>query len=463
MTRTKRLALVLWSPIYVRSWIQTGILKEMHTDFDITLVGPDEGWFEDICKSEGLEGIKLDLSSKVADHLLSRAEWARKIEYSSSFRYYNQEVFLGQKLWFPKGRHPLLVRVAALFSGLSVFLSTLLMKPHFIFLRFSIARQLLTTWIKATTHSTNRFREHLNRLETFSFTIFASHAEEPGISSLQRAMRQRGLKFGIVLDNWDNLSSKSVLDSQPNFVTVMGETSLPLAHRIHQLPENSVHPIGLPRFEPYRGINTGSSKTPKVLSKRPRILYVGFSVPHDEESTISNLVNELQKLNLEHELRYRPHPAGPKRHLELLPESVKLSQFHDEARVRMGGLPSLNDEYFDDLSWAEIVVGPPTTMLLESLLSQKLVIVDAIDDGVNRTSAGHLLHRYEHMKQLLNLDSLQVCTSAEEIADSILSSISGRVMGLDQQVLRRFISSDGDSFAQRLSQLVIQECNQGED
>jgi hypothetical protein len=103
------------------------------------------------------------------------------------------------------------------------------------------------------------------------------------------AARRLGLELNVVLENWDNMSSKAVFNHFPDKVGVWGMQSLLFAKRIHNLPPEKVFLVGNPRVE-WLKVNI------KATMEMKHIFFAGGSSNFAEEiyylTLLSNLIKD---------------------------------------------------------------------------------------------------------------------------------------------------------------------------
>jgi hypothetical protein len=251
--------------------------------------------------------------------------------------------------------------------------------------------------------------------------VLTSSGVEPYVYELIRDAKRLKIKTTMVIENWDNLTSKSVIVEKPDYITVMGESSVEKARTIQKLDSTCIIPAGLPKHNLMRQFKS----TPQ-LKRYPgtpiTIQYLGFSVPHNEVKLINNIVKELgERTNPENwRFIYRPHPAKQARRgdsIEL--DSRVIVQTYDYYK-NSEHLPLIDESYIEKLNHVDLIISTPTTMALEAMMLNKKVIIDGSIDKVHRTSAGFALKRYEHLDDLYHIKGLNICENVKEIVDQII-------------------------------------------
>lgn len=225
----------------------------------------------------------------------------------------------------------------------------------------------------------------------------------------------------FVIENWDNLTSKTTFPFNPNFITVMGEKSALQAHSIHGFPLENIAITGLPRFQNYSE-NKKDANTRAINSNLKKILYLGYSLEYNEERIVKQIFSHLQDnyLRSNFELHYKPHPNRRKRFLENNIQVDKINNFSEikiwkENSRTIKSLPLVNDDYLSFLRSFDIVISTPTTMALEVMLLDIPCIIDSLDDGIHITSPSYSMKKYLHLEDLADIPELKIAKTESEM------------------------------------------------
>jgi hypothetical protein len=331
---------------------------------------------------------------------------------------------------------------------------------------FPISRYLLQSRL-----SQNRTLSRLLNEGGYSAVVFPSSAYEPLGVEIVLAARSQGIPSVCLIDNWDNLSSKTVFWEKPTKLGVWGEQAKSQAKQIHGFSEGSVSLIGSPRFEQYFDQETRKLRTRE--NREPYILFVGSAMPFDEISALRKLEDLLLKIDPEEKLSviYRPHPQQQKRKT---PSSFRAedfkrvqldNQFLEAARrgmnvpgvtvSRLAGnsfQPSL-DRYPELLSGAELVVGPLTTMLLEASLCLTPAIGLAYDDNSHFNTS---LKYFSHFDGMDRLPGFRFCFSESQFHENLTAALqSGPVDEIESDKQSSyFVTNSSVPYSQRLANLI---------
>lgn len=275
------------------------------------------------------------------------------------------------------------------------------------------------------------------------------------------------VKILLLVDNWDNLSSKSALVLKPDFMGVWGQQSVEFAENIHGMEPSRVTLLGTPRFDVYRNYrrpSTHTDITDRKLVSFPYILFAGCSVNYNEVDALRALSAAVSKLSSflpkGTKILYRPHPWGSRvRHLQLLDENPLENVFVDPQITVGRGLKGADfqpelDYYPRLLEEAILVVCPLSTMILEATIMRKRVIALAHDDQVSVASPNRLLAFYRHFEGIDKLENLQLVHDLTQLDQSIRRAVEGNELKAIPAGIDLFVETRGPQYAERLAGLI---------
>jgi hypothetical protein len=290
--------------------------------------------------------------------------------------------------------------------------------------------------------------------------IFPSSAYDPDGIDLVRIGKKDGTPVLFLIDNWDNLSSKSILWERPDYVAVWGEQSAGHAINIQDFKKEQVTCIGTPRFDAYfqdRDRDLKSSFDFKY------ILFVGTALEFDEAGVLVRLNDILarnQNTFKSIKIVYRPHPwrQGSDSIVGRGLENIVIDP------QMIGAYTAVESNRFQpDLSYypallknAEFVIGGLTSMLIEALIFRRKFLALAYDDGKNFTSQHNVLKYYTHFQGLRNVDSISFCEDIESLEKVFLDAWSTRSKiddVLNERQRQYFYFSNDQKYSERLKDL----------
>jgi hypothetical protein len=292
--------------------------------------------------------------------------------------------------------------------------------------------------------------------DAIKLVLLPSAAIEDQIYEFIEYLKTTTISSAICIENWDNLTSKSILISIPDYVFVMGSFCKSHGVTIQRLEESQIIVAGLPRFNPYRGIPLKPNESSLLKKTKFRILYLGFSVPHNEKNLIDELIRLLDASEMKdkYDFFYKPHPARQMRFYELdqLPSVVHVID-GNPGLSGFNAIPTIGPEHIQNILNADIVISTPTSMAIETMMLNVPIIVDATDDGVHRTSASSSLKEYLHLRDLQRLEGISIAESPSEMLDFLLGKFLGHAPYAAPN-LESLIELKASNYASHISSLV---------
>ena len=264
-----------------------------------------------------------------------------------------------------------------------------------------------------------------------------------------------------LIDNWDNLVSKTIFRPKPTHIGVWGEQAKKQAIEVQGFEADEISTIGTPRFDQYF-----SARNSFVGAQGDYVLFVGSAMPFDELGALHLLEEELASIGLDMvPIVYRPHPWQQKR---LVNSSFDEGDFRNTvldrqiASAKHRGLQesSTDTSFQPDLSYypnlfrnARVVIGPLTTMLLEASLCVRPVIGLSYDDGHHFTTS---LAYFSHFDGMELVPGFQFCDSKEHLGTLLREALKRPPINPDQleAALSQFLLIEQRSYPDRLLELV---------
>ncbi len=265
------------------------------------------------------------------------------------------------------------------------------------------------------------------------------------------------IKSIFVIDNWDNLSSKSIMYEKPDILCVWSKQTKKHAIKIQNFKSKQVKIIGTPRFKYYIKKN----KLLKSQFSSPYILFLGQFLPFDEAGIVHKLDNFLSnKYSNKIKLIYRPHPWRQNedkinfKKLKCTIIDPQVTHQYNKKIKKINFQPNLS--YYPSLIKNSIfVISGLTTMLLEASLLKKKVLCLAFDDNTSEISQFDVYNNLEHLKGINNLTNLKLCFKYENIFkdfENILNKKNYIKKNFDEN-LKNFIAFD-KNFEKELKKII---------
>ncbi|RJQ53514.1 MAG: hypothetical protein C4530_17900 [Desulfobacteraceae bacterium] len=294
--------------------------------------------------------------------------------------------------------------------------------------------------------------------------IIPSSAYDPIGTDVARLKSRFSYKTLFLIDNWDNISSKSIMWALPDHLSVWGEQSKEHAVYIHGMSSDKVTCIGTPRFDSY------FSNDPKHFAPPydfDYILFCGCAEPFDELSALKILDFEISgnpALYGTTKIVYRPHP---KKHQRICEDVFRPDFFENVILDRQAGeyhYRKTDNTYQPDLDYypsllfnARLVVAPLTTMIIEALICGTNVLAVVYNDGVHYTSPHNTLRYYEHFRGVERIKGLFFCRAKEDLGEKVRQLVADPIRFDRKEMLaslKYFLYHDELSYGERLKKIV---------
>jgi len=418
----KQILFVVESNNYLRNFVTTNILNELSKDFDLHFSinkGTSQFANEKVNKLSKTITYYSNPRWNFYNIIFDLTMW-RKRKKSKTFRYrlnrtrgLNRQFLIKESFFFKTLRFN--YRLARFFyHRIKYFLfANALTYPVVLFILDNISKP-----DKELINAVNSIKPDL--------ILYPSSAFEATGIDLVKISKKKNIPSIFLIDNWDNLSSKSILWRKPNRVLVWGEQSKNHAISIQGFKPNCVDVIGSARFDNYfekRNTNVVSNYNFKY------ILFVGTTLPFDESKVIYELdkiITANQKIFGKIKLVYRPHPWRQGK--DKLKED-KLNNTIIDPQVRSNYLESNFSntfqpklEYYPSLiKNAEFVMGGLTSMIIEALIFKKRYLAIAYKEKSNLTSPDLIFKSYTHFQELENYHSVELIQDYEKLEQCFIN------------------------------------------
>ena len=438
----KKILFIISSDIFLRNYLSTGVIDSLSKKYDCKIVADKK-----IFNKDDLEKLKNLVGYYTSDP--KEDDKRGTLMTVTGWRYRKKSTtFIYRIMWFTR------LRSLNFFSGLPQFKEFLSFAKKNLTRRskqenilkkiFTFRRNLLLLMVFGTSwifpffffFYTKRFK--LNKsLEKYienikpDLILFPSSAYDPIGYDILEIGYKRMVKTIFLIDNWDNLSSKTIFLRKPDFITVWGRQTLEHALNIHGFKEKQIITIGTPRFNTYyKALNN----LPKSQIKGKYVLFLGVGLEMDEIGALRELDEEIEEnkdIYGDLKIIYRPHPwrhgrndfnESDFKHVELdiqMKENYLRKKEQDKLSkgifVPMDFQPEL-DYYPAILGNALFVVASITTMSLEALIMNKKVLLIVYDDKSELFTNPKIVYQYhEHFRGLEKLKGLIFCKEKSKL------------------------------------------------
>lgn len=323
------------------------------------------------------------------------------------------------------------------YKRLSIYLKKRLRHPRFTLARIFIHSFSMNSFLRYLVIRLTEYQlQQKGQKIDFNFTeydliLIPSTNNDIRSLILLKSLNKSDVKSLLVIDNWDNLSSKSVFHIKPTFISVMGFQQALHAHEIQGFKETAISILGLPRYQSlYRHKKNSSGLAIRSKIQELTIAYLGFGPPHNEVQVLEFIL-DWNKTCYSDDTRltliYRPHPTRTVRYGEM--NFTNLKQKYPNL------IDGSNDQLTDVLIECDLIISTPTTAIFDSALMRKPLMIDATDDCISRVNAKNSLQNYQHLLEFSNLSQLPIANSKADIVRLISDFCEGHT---DKFVMQDF-------------------------
>jgi hypothetical protein len=298
----------------------------------------------------------------------------------------------------------------------------------------------------------------------YDLVLYPSSAYEVQIFDTIESSSVGGAKSFFIIDNWDNLSSKTSFWKKPDFIGTWGRQSSNHAIEIQGFLEEQIFELGSARFSNYHAKSNNSNF--ELLLPKNYALFLGSFLYFDEISALGQINTEiLDNPNIygDLEVLYRPHPYSENAErfqncnfsriiLDPQIENSIFSSHENEGRT----LNRLSLDYYPNLiSKSKFIVGGLTTMLLECSLFDKNYLALVYREKDNLVTSPHLSYRgYTHFEGIENLPNLSFCSDSSLIGFSFRRVFEAKNQTYDKKSLNYFVHTDVGNYSLKLSKAI---------
>jgi hypothetical protein len=463
LRRRMRILFVVTLDDYVRNYLRTGVITSLANEHQVSIGGDENlGLLREAEKFPEFSGVySTDAQNDKRHRLLLQLYMWRYRSRSRTF-YYRWQGMAKWSLLLPAGTRG------------ERFLNVLRWLRHVTtqkkvwripLLGNRLVFPLSSRILKGRLHIPVSLRQLVTQ-SPVDLMIFPSSGYESAGLDLVRLGKELGIKTLCLVDNWDNLTSKTIFWAKPDFLAVWGPQITEQAVRIHGFSEDQVFEIGSPRFESY--FSSVTKPSPKNKTK-PYVLFVGSAMAFDELTALHTLESQLEDNGLtpdDIQIVYRPHPwQQPRRSearfdpshfryttldpqmAELFPEGAWPQHSNKEIQPDLDYYPQL-------LRGAKLVVGPLTTMLLEAALCLRPVIGLGYGDGLHFNTARRY---FTHFDDTEKIPGFFLCEDPQELGDIVKLAIRHPPITEAESdlVTQHFVVHSGTkTYEDRLTELV---------
>ena len=257
------------------------------------------------------------------------------------------------------------------------------------------------------------------------------------INDLTLVCNERAIPFVVIMNSWDNPSTKQAMAGKPERLLVWGDQTRNHAIEFMNLPESSIDIFGVAQFdvhrEPARIGRDGFCRMNDIPRDARILLYAGSSKGTDEYSHLRLLDEAVESGALGHTaVLYRPQPwGGCGRQGERSPNGTWKHVYIESAMrpyveaVRAGSAQSIFPDYRDTrdvLANVDAVISPLSTIIIEAAIHRKPSLCFLAEGEANATAL-QLNLPLTHFEDLYEVPEFFVCRDYLGLVDAVVKLI----------------------------------------
>lgn len=296
------------------------------------------------------------------------------------------------------------------------------------------------------------------------------------VNELAQLCPRLGIPFLLLMNSWDNPSTKSMNTGLPTRLAVWGPQTRAHAIEYMKIPPDRVVEMGAAQFDVYRESITESDRDLRRLfgvpTDVPIILYAGVSKSVDETTHLLEIDRMIESGQVPRcHILYRPHPwrgrlvPGEKSFFDVSFSNVSFDPFMEEFYRRIVEKPQRSFELADYRVTAKLlrmvsgVISPLSTMLLEATMHGIPVIMyfDS-NDGSGSSAFIDLAAKLPHFAEFWGPEGIQIARNSRELLGALerllREHLNDRVSAGLRAHSAKYVVMDGPRYRERLAALA---------
>ena len=282
--------------------------------------------------------------------------------------------------------------------------------------------------------------------------------------------KKNKIKTIVLMNSWDNPSTKNTVFSYPDLLCVWGEQTKDHALKFMKIPKKNIKVFGAAQFEVYRNKcyqSYNQFKSVYKIKKQKVILYAGSSKGTNELRHLDLLDNAIENKKLpDIKIIYRPHPwgRGGLNGEKIFQKTWKNISVENDFRKYLKDVSNgiyykfLSDysETHNTLSNIDFVISPLSTIIIEAAIHGK----SSLCFLPNEKNAKHMNIERDliHFQEIFNSDLIYKAHSDGELIKNINLMISSLNKSKEKKLIgfsKFFVEEFRNSYAQRLNECIM--------
>jgi len=272
-----------------------------------------------------------------------------------------------------------------------------------------------------------------------SLVIIPTGGEDIGYWYVSNFCKKNNIKSLAIVDNWDNFSSRPHLDPKPDFYAVWSEQSKIHAKKFHNISRSKVFITGSARHDNYFLIRKKNLKS--YFNFNYILFFESFGITDGLEELfdiLDNILESQKKLYGNLKLIYRPHPW------QKTFKPIQIKQYKNiilDPQLKKNYEKNISSTSFQpDLSYypsliknAEFIISSPTTMLIESLIFRKKILLLAYDKNKKFGNYDYIKN-VEHFKNIEKSPAILICKNLKNLKNNLFKIYNQKSYSLEKKI-----------------------------
>ncbi|MBK26610.1 MAG: hypothetical protein CME70_21600 [Halobacteriovorax sp.] len=251
------------------------------------------------------------------------------------------------------------------------------------------------------------------------------------ISDLISTSKKRNIPFVVLMNSWDNPSTKATVLGLPDYLVVWGEQTMSHAIEFMDMPADKIKKFGAAQFEVYKAPPLKTRKQycqeASIDPEKTLIIYAGSSKSINEIEHLQTLENAIQSGDItDTHIIFKPHPwrATPEgepdffsidwKHISMDPGMVPYYKRSVEKNDDSIQLSSYMDTHII-LSSADILISNVSTILLEAALHGMPIMCMVSDKEIEENNFLRVTLNSLYFNDLMERLDVARCKDHQEI------------------------------------------------
>jgi len=430
----KNIFFVITSDLFIRNYIFTNALKEVekHNNIYFIACGKNVTLKKEIKKKKNFLSFYnfTDQQRKKYQNFYLLQLFKKKYQSKTISLYISRVLQL--KLVY--GNESILKIIVMFFLRVSSWL-----KRHFLFIysRFFIyyfSKNKLTLSIED-----NANLDLLFKFYKPSLVIIPTQGEDIGYWYVLNFCKKNNITSLAIVDNWDNLSSRPHLDPKANYYAVWSKQSKIHAKKFHNIPYSRVFIIGSARHDNYFRIRKKNLKS--HFNFNYILFFESFGITEGLKELfdiLDNILESQKKLYSNLKLIYRPHPWQK----EFKP--IQINRYKNiilDPQLKKNYKKNISSTSFQpDLSYypsliknAKFIISSPTTMLIESLIFTKKILLLCYDKNKKFGNYDYI-KKCEHFENIEKNPAISLCNDIKDLKNNFFKIYKKKILILEKKI-----------------------------